>query len=100
MDSVSAVISPLLCFSASQTPTDSSFLTPRAALLTTEATLTAAMLAVLHLVLLVFLFNTADVTSQKVELVNNGYKGLLIAVSESVPETPDFLDNLKVSELL
>lgn len=54
------------------------------------------LLTTLHIVLLALSCGVADVTAQKIELVNNGYKGVLIAISESVPETPDFIDNLKV----
>lgn len=57
------------------------------------------LLTALHITLLALSCGVADVTAQKIELVNNGYKGVLIAISESVPETSDFIDNLKVIKL-
>lgn len=48
------------------------------------------------LVLLV-LASTQSTVESKVQMVNNGYKGVVIAVSPDVPENPMLLSRMEVS---
>jgi len=39
------------------------------------------------------------VSSQKVQLVNNGYENILVSISDAIPYDPDLVPELKVSQL-